>query len=33
MDAKLRIHRFVEGRKWIQDYMVTVKTGMTILEA
>ena len=33
MYAKLRIHRFVEGRKWTQDYSVEVKTGMTILEA
>ena len=33
MYAKLRIHRFVEGRKWKQDYTVEVKTGMTILEA
>lgn len=33
MNAKLRIHRFVEGRKWVQDYTVTVRTGMTILEA
>lgn len=33
MDVKLRIHRFVEGRKWIQDYTVTIRTGMTVLEA
>ena len=33
MYAKLRIHRFVEGRKWTQDYSVEVQTGMTILEA
>lgn len=33
MDVKLRIHRFVEGRKWEQDYTVTLKTGMTVLEA
>ena len=33
MDVKLRIHRFVEGRKWEQDYTVPVTTGMTVLEA
>ena len=33
MDVKLRIHRFVEGRKWEQNYIVTLKTGMTVLEA
>ncbi len=33
MDVKLRIHRFVEGKKWVQEYTVAVKTGMTILEA
>ena len=33
MDVKLRIHRFVEGRKWEQNYTVTLKTGMTVLEA
>ena len=33
MDVKLRIHRFVEGRKWIQDYTVPLTTGMTVLEA
>lgn len=32
MDAKLRIHRFVEGKKWEQDYTIEVKTGMTVLE-
>jgi len=33
MDVKLRIHRFVEGKKWEQNYIVTLKTGMTVLEA
>ena len=33
MDVKLRIYRFVEGKKWVQEYTVAVKTGMTILEA
>ena len=33
MDVKLRIHRFVEGRKWEQGYTVTLRTGMTVLEA
>ncbi len=33
MDVKLRIHRFVEGKKWEQNYSVTLKTGMTVLEA
>lgn len=33
MDVKLKIHRFVEGKKWVQDYKLTVKTGMTVLEA
>lgn len=33
MDVKLRIHRFVEGKKWEQDYTVTMKVGMTVLEA
>lgn len=33
MDVKLRIHRFVEGKKWVQDYTVTLKVGMTVLEA
>ena len=33
MDVKLRIHRFVEGKKWEQDYTVTIKVGMTVLEA
>ena len=31
--ATLRIHRFVEGRKWVQDYTVEVTKGMTVLEA
>lgn len=31
--ATLRIHRFVEGRKWVQDYKVEVTKGMTVLEA
>ena len=31
--ATLRIHRFVEGRKWMQDYKVEVTKGMTVLEA
>lgn len=33
MDVKLRIHRFVEGKKWVQDYTVPVTVGMTVLEA
>lgn len=33
MDMNLKIHRFVEGKKWVQDYKLTVKTGMTVLEA
>lgn len=33
MDVTLEIHRFVEDRKWIQKYTLTVKTGMTVLEA
>ena len=33
MDVKLRIHRFVEGKKWVQDYTVALKGGMTVLEA
>ena len=31
--ATQRIHRFVEGRKWVQDYKVEVTKGMTVLEA
>ena len=31
--ATLRIHRFVEGRKWVQDYTVAVTKGMTVLAA
>lgn len=33
MDATLRIHRFVEGKKWVQEYTVPVTVGMTVLEA
>ena len=33
MEAKLRIHRYLDGRKWVQLYTVTVNVGMTILEA
>ena len=33
MDVKLSIHRFVEGKKWVQEYTVGVTTGMTVLEA
>ncbi|MBQ1867109.1 MULTISPECIES: succinate dehydrogenase/fumarate reductase iron-sulfur subunit [Selenomonas] len=33
MDVKLRIHRFVEDKKWVQDYTLPVTVGMTVLEA
>lgn len=33
MDVTLRIHRFVEGKKWIQNYTIPVTVGMTVLEA
>lgn len=33
MDATLKIHRFVEDKKWIQTYKVEVTVGMTVLEA
>ena len=33
MDVKLRIHRFVEGKQWVQDYTLPVTVGMTVLEA
>ena len=33
MDVTFRIHRFVEGKKWIQNYTVPVTVGMTVLEA
>lgn len=33
MDATLVIHRFVEGKSWVQSYKVPVSVGMTVLEA
>ena len=33
MDVTLKIHRFVEDKKWIQEYKVPVTVGMTVLEA
>lgn len=33
MDATLKIQRFVEGKSWIQSYVVPVSVGMTVLEA
>lgn len=33
MQATLNIHRFVDGKKWVQTYKVEVQTGMTILGA
>lgn len=33
MDVTLKIHRFVEGKSWEQSYKVTVKLGMTLLDA
>ena len=33
MDINLKIHRFVEGKKWVQDYKLTIKPGMTVLAA
>lgn len=33
MDVTLKIHRFVEGRKWVQGYTVPVSVGMTVLES
>lgn len=33
MDVTLKIHRFNNGKKWVQTYTVPVATGMTVLEA
>lgn len=33
MEAQLNIHRFVEGRTWVDSYHVPVTTGLTILGA
>ena len=33
MDVTLKISRFVEGKSWEQTYKVTVKLGMTLLDA
>lgn len=33
MDVTLNIHRFVEGKEWEQSYTLTVKVGMTVLDA
>ncbi len=33
MDINLKIHRFVEGKKWVQDYKLNIKPGMTVLAA
>ena len=33
MDVTLNVHRFVEGKKWVQKYKVPVTVGMTVLEA
>ena len=31
MDVTLNVHRFVEGKKWVQKYKVPVTVGMTVL--
>lgn len=33
MDVTLRIYRFAEGKKWVQNYTIPVTVGMTVLEA
>ena len=33
MDVTLKVHRFVEDKKWVQEYKVPVTVGMTVLEA
>ncbi|MBQ7515851.1 MAG: succinate dehydrogenase/fumarate reductase iron-sulfur subunit [Schwartzia sp.] len=33
MDAILKIHRFVAGDSWVQEYKVPVTVGMTVLDA
>ena len=33
MDVQLKIHRFVEGKKWVDTYTVPITTGLTVLNA
>ena len=33
MNVTLKVHRFVEDKKWVQEYKVPVTVGMTVLEA
>lgn len=33
MAITLKIHRMLDDKKWVQDYQVELKTGMTVLEA